>query len=201
MKLKGKFFSEKYARDLENKVRWIAIQSSVGGIGNHRTYREVRDRDLIDYIEREQRNLKIEDEFCIDFSNEIEKEFVSKILEIHREHIIESYFRDSLKKCNYLYKLNYLEYYMFSLQGFLDDILLNGHKDLTILKFLHKDGSYTTYKLTDKGIMYQKLIYIVTYYCVKNENIELLFNDSERILDRMKECLENRKITFWRHHT
>jgi hypothetical protein len=76
-------FQKKFEHDLLDKVRWIAIKSYMGSIGSHGAYKEVRDRELFEYIESEQYNLKVEKEFCIDFSNEKEKDFICKILDIN----------------------------------------------------------------------------------------------------------------------
>lgn len=194
---KETYLPKKHARDLVDKVRWIAIQSYMGSIGSHGTCKEVRDRELFEYIENEQNNLNIEKDFCIDFSNEKEKDFVCKILEIHKQNVVESFFRDSLTKDKAFYQLKYLEYYMFSLRGFLENNIHNEINDIRLLKYHQKDGSYTTYELTDYGFIYQKLYYVATLFCVTNESIEPLFTSSQHTLKGIKQDLESREITFW----
>lgn len=195
---KTKYFVKKYERDLVDKVRWIVIQSYVGSIGSHGTYREVRDRELFKYIEREQHQLQIQKIYCIDFSNEEEKTFVCEILENHKQSIIKSFFCDSLNKEKEIYNLTNLEYYMFHLMGFLQ---ANGHIDKfkgeNLYHHLQIDGNYKTYKLTDYGVIYYKLYYIVTLFCANNENIKFLFTDSEHTLNGIKKDLENGEIKFW----
>lgn len=104
---KSVYLPKQYARDIENKVRWIVIKSLTE-----------RDEELFEYIEEEQYKLNIEDKFLIDFSNE--KDFVCEILETHRQSVIESFFYDLLKKDKALYNLNSFEYYMWSLCCFLE---------------------------------------------------------------------------------
>lgn len=194
---KETYLPKKYERDLCDKVRWIAIKSYMGSIGSHRTIKEVRDRELYEYIEKEQCELNVEKKFCIDFSNEKEKDFVCKILNIHKQNKIESFFYNSLTKDKALYQLNYLEYYMFGLQGFLKENVHNEFNNILLYKFFRKDGSYTTHKLTDYGVIYQKLYYITTLFCVNNENIKPLFTNSTHTLNGIKENLESGEITFW----
>jgi len=197
---KERYIPYKYERDLTDKVRWIVIQSLFGSIGNHRTYKEVRDRELFKYIEREQHYLKLEKEFCIDFSNEKEKDFICKVLEIHKQSVVQSFFYNSLTKDKKFFNLDFLEYYMYSLQQFLNE----RHEEksdninkMILYSYLHKDGSYTTYKLTDYGLIYEKLHYITTFFCVNNKNIEPLFTDSKHTLNGIKQVLEEGEIVFW----
>ena len=192
------YLPKKYERDLVGKVRWIVIQSSMGFIGNHRTYREVRDRELFKYIEKEQHKLNVEKKFCIDFSNEKEKDFICKVLEIHKQSVIESFFYNSLIKDKKFFNLDFFEYYMFSLQVFLKKQLESDNfNDIVLYSYLCKDENYRTYKLTDYGFIYTKLYYITTLFCVSNENMKHLLSNPKRILNSIKENLENREITFW----
>lgn len=208
-----KYYQRKFERDLTDKVRWIAIESDMGFIGNDSTHREVREKKLYKYIETEQGRLLyeneknrevVEKEFCIDFSNEKEKELVCKILEIHKQSVIESFFRDSLRKDKDFYRLDFLEYYMFRLWMFLEGILNDGNRceklgSIELCKFSHRKGNYTTYELTNDGLLYTKLLYIVTIFCVNNEKIEPFFTNSEHTLRCIKNYLESKEISYWRH--
>lgn len=195
---KERYVPYKYEQDLTDKVRWIVISQIFGSIFvDNRIHKTVRDRELYQYIEREQHKLKVDNKFCIDFSNEQEKDFICEILEIHKQSVIKSFFMDSLTKDNAFYRLKELEYYMFSLQGFLDDNIKGNINDIYLLKYHQKDGSYTTYKLTDYGIIYEKLHYITAFFCVNNKNVEPLFTDSKHTLNGIKQTLEKGEITFW----
>ena len=196
---KETYLPKKYAQDLLDKVRWIAISGNMGCIFDSRgKHKDVRDRALYKYIEREQNELNVEQEFCIDFFNEKEKDFICKILEIHKQKDIESFFRDSLKKDKVFYQIDKLEYYMFSIYGFLRENEVRAELDKIILyTFDRQDGAYRTYKLTEFGLLYQRLYYIVTLFCVTNEKTKSLFADSTHTLNCIKKDLENGEIKLW----
>lgn len=196
------YLPKKYERDLVDKVRWITIQSYMGSIfinDSKRSSKEVRDRELYKYIEREQHKLNLEMKFCINFSNEKEKNFICKILESHKQSVIESFFYKLLIKDEKFFNMDFLEYYMFSLQGFLREQFLksDNFNNIVLYNYLRNDESYRTYKLTDYGIIYKKLYYITTLFCVNNENITTLVINSKRELNSIKENLEHGEITFW----
>ena len=185
---KETFLKKKYTKDLFNKVSWIIDKSS-----------SIRNDDLVNYIEREQYNLKVENNCCIDFSNESEKSFVCEIIETHKQFISDSFFCDSLTKDKFFYNLDCLEYYMFSLRGFLEKKQLETNKfnDIVLYRFFSKEGSYTTHKLTDDGVLYKKLFYITTLFCVNNEKINPSFTNPKSTLKSIKENLEKKEISFW----
>ena len=205
------YFQKKLEKDLMDKVRWIAIVSHSGSIGNHSTYKEVRERELYKYIENEQGRLLyendknrvvVEKEFCIDFLNEKAKDLVCKILDIHKQSVIESFFHNSLRKGKDFYRLNFLEYYMLSLWAFLENRLNDGKKcekldDIELCNFSHSKDNYITYELTNNGFLYTKLLYIITLFCVNNEKLEPFIKNSDRTLCSIKEYLETKKITYW----
>ena len=195
----------KYARDLFDKVRWIAIKVSgvYGGSifinDSRKTSKEVRDKDLIEYIIDEQHNFKIDNFYSIDISNKIEKNFVCDILDAHKNEVIENLFLDLLTKDEKFFNLDFLEYYMFSLRNFLEKKQLkrDTFNNIVLYDYIRKEGSYTTYELTDYGIIYQKLLYVVTLFCTNNEKINILLTNPQKTINSVKENLENQEITFW----
>lgn len=194
-----KYKKRKYALDLFDKLRWIAIKSSYGSIfinDERRTLKEVRDRDLIDYIINEQQNLKIENDYCIDDSNKFEKNFICEILDAHTKEVIENFFCDSLKKEKIFFHLNFFEYYMLSLRNFLDEKLLNRNdfNNIILYNFFRQDGRYKIYKLTEHGFMFHKLLFIVTLFCTNNENIKQHITNPNKVLKDLKTKLDSKKI-------
>lgn len=173
-----------YEHDMENKVRWIAVKSTTG-----------RDEELFEYIMQEQYKLNVEDEFCIDFSSE--KDFVCEILEAHRQRVIESFFYNSLKKEKSIYNLNSVEYYMLSLQGFLEENLLKEFNGKDMYKCLESGTHKCTYEFTNNATIYVKLYYIVTLFCATNESVKLVFNVNYK-LNNAKTILRNKKMTVIR---
>lgn len=197
--------NRKYTKDLFDKVRWIAIKVSgtYGGFifinDSRQTSKEVRDRDLIDYIIREQYNLKIENDYCIDASNKFEKDFICEVLEAHQKVVIENLFCDSLTKDKMFFKLNFLEYYMLSLRNFLEKIQLNrdNFNNIILYDFIRQDGSYRIYELTEHGLIFNKLLFIVTLFCANSENIKPHFTNPDKVLKDLKINLDNKEIAFW----
>lgn len=194
-----KYKNRKYALNLFDKVRWIAIKASYGSIfinDERRTTKKVRDRDLIDYIINEQQNLKIENDYCIDDSNKFEKNFICEILEAHKKEVIENFFCDSLKKEKIFFQLNFFEYYMFSLLNFLNEKLLNRNdfNNIILYNFFRQDGWYKTYKLTEHGFMFLKLLYVVTLFCINNENIKPHITNHNKVLKDLKTELDSKQI-------
>ena len=187
------YLQKKYKRNLFDKVQWIATKS----FEDSNSYIIVRD-NLFEYIEQAQFSLNVEENFCIDFSNEQEKDFICKILDIHKQNIIDSFFRNSLTKHKDYYNLNNLEYYMFHLMNFLEK---NERRDKfnekVLYEFFHKDEVYRTYKLTDYGISYQKLYYITFLFCANNEKTKLLLDNANHTLNGIKKIIETREIQYW----
>ena len=167
----------KYEIDLFNKIRWIAIKETPFRLVvlKHGQYATVRDEDLISYILREEYKLNVEQEHRLD---ESDIKFACEILEAHRQSVIESLFYNSLKKDKSLYNLNYLEYYMCSLSGFLANNLKS-----------------------DSTITYYKLYYIASLYCANNENIKPLFGNRAYILNNIKEHIEKEALNVPRNTT
>ena len=181
-----------------NKVRWIAIKGCLGTVFIDEKPKDVRDQDLVEYILQEQYKLNVEEEFLLDLSNDKEFDFVCSILDSHKQDVIESFFKGSLKKSKDFCRLDYLEYYMCSLWDFLEEIGLKRKiNDISLCKYLQKDGIYTTYKFTDYGIIYQKLYYITTLFCVTNDRIKPLFTDPKHTLKGIRKNLETGETSFW----
>ncbi len=193
------FLQKRYEQDTFDKVRWIAIKNHLGSIESHHSYKTIRDKELYEYILELQYNLNLEEYFCLDFSNEKEKDFICEILDTHKNSVVTSLFYNSLKKHKDIYKLDFLEYYLFSLWEFLSNKQEKNEefKDKVLWKFFSRDGSYTTYKFTDYGVIYQKLFYIATLFCVNNEKTKILLTDSQHTLNGVKKNLENKEITFY----
>ena len=98
------------AKNLYRNVAWISDRSLVTP--------NLRDFELSEYIEFEQRKQNIPEEFQIDFLNETEKGNLEKILDSHKEHVIKSYFSGHLSESKEIYKMDNSEYYFFSLNNF-----------------------------------------------------------------------------------
>lgn len=197
--------NKKYEHDLFDKVRWIAIKVSgvYGGSifinDSRKTSKEVRDKDLIEYIINEQRNLKIEADYCIDDSDKFEKDFICEVLEAHKNEVIKNLFCDSLIKDKIFFNLDFLEYYMFSLRNFLEKKQLNRDtfNNIVLYDYIRKDGSYRIYELTEHGFIFNKLLFITTLFCATNENIKPHFTNPDKILKDLKKYLDNKEIAFW----
>lgn len=189
------YFQRKFECDLKDKVRWIAIEFFKDGS----SHTLVRDH-LFEYIEREQRNLCVENNYRIDFSNEKELDMVYEILETHKQNVIHSFVCNSLKKSKEIYKLNNIEHYMFILMKYLHKNKYNDKFNNNIMhEFLQEDDIYRTHKLTDFGVIYHKLYYISTLFCMNNEKTKVLVTDSQFMLDGIKGNIENGEIKFWSH--
>lgn len=193
--------NRKYTKDLFDKVRWIAIKVYDGSIfidDSWKTSKEVRDKDLIEYIINEQHNFQVDNIHSIDISNKIEIAFVCDILDAHKNEVIENLFLNSLVKDEKFFNLDFLEYYMFSLRNFLEKKQLkrDTFNNIVLYDYIRKEGSYTTYELTDYGIIYQKLLYVVTLFCINNEKIKTLLTNPKNTINSVKKCLENQEITF-----
>ena len=200
-----RYLQKKYSYDLFDKVRWIALKANLGSIfidDSRRTMKEVRDRESIEYISREQNNLNIDSNYCIDFSSENETTNIREILDIHKNEVINCLFLDTLKKDKKFYKLDFFEYYMISLFSFLEKNKLK-YEDFNNKKMYHKEWSEQEgewiYKFTEYGIIYYKLYYIVTLFCAKNENLKPLITSCEHTINCIKKNLDKKEITVLYH--
>ena len=175
-----KILHKKHARDLHRKIRWLATQDN-----------------LSKYIFREQKALNVDDEYCVDFSNPAELEFIDKTLDIHKNKTIDAFFSESLIEDKLFYNLNFLEYYMFSLYGFLERNCYRSPLGFFLENYTYKcknDFGNSIYSLTEQGVIYTKLRHIVTLYCVKNENTKKLFTSPKDALDDIKKLLYKKEF-------
>lgn len=181
-------------QNFHEKVAWISdIYYFPGGM--RPSY--LRDWKLYKYIETEQRNLQIPQQYCIDFSSETEKEYLSQILNKHKEHVIEYYFCNRLKETKDIYELKSVEYYFFSLHCFVYDNL-SEYKDNDAYKKKEyiSDWNFKC-QLTEYGRTYYKLYLIAQLYVENNEHIQKLFEyvDTEK-KNHIMEVLEKNETQF-----
>ena len=73
-------------------VAWIAEREKFC------VYKDVnlRSEELIYYVEKQQIKMSIPKDFCIDFTNKDENAYVEKILNIHKDYVIQQYFSNFL---------------------------------------------------------------------------------------------------------
>ena len=196
-----KFNKTKCECDFFDKVRWIALKDNpyCANITN-------RDEDFISYIAQEQYRLEIDDIYGLNFANANELEYVIRILDAHKENVIELFFLGSLSKDKVFSNLNYLEYYMFSLFSFLskkqlDDYyigkIFNGNKIYHHERTEHRGESI--YKFTDIALSYHKLFYIVSVFCVTNDKIKPLISSPNHLIKCIKESLDIKEIKVWHY--
>lgn len=182
--IKERYLANIYKHDLKTKVSWIATK-------------EHRYDDLDTFIAEAQYELKIEGKSQIDFSTE--KDYICDILEIHKQEVIESYFRDALNTGKNIYRLDSLEYYMWSLWKFLERDL-NCSFRLNLLgedmyNRLPDDGNSTTYVFSQNGAAYLKLYYVVSLFCVNNDNIKHFFTTQIHLtIKKIEKILEDGEV-------
>lgn len=177
------------------KIAWIVEKKSNMWCNNV----HLRNEDLITYFYEEQIKLYIPENLRLDYSNEIEKADAEKILEAHRNHVINLYFSDTLIKDKNKYKLSSFEYYMFSLFNFLQPEI-NEHRDYNkdkIYSFKSLDKPYSYYTLTNYGRAYYKLYLITLMFIEKNENTNDLYKyiDSKH-KNNIMENLKKNEVSF-----
>lgn len=124
-------------QNMYKKVGWIAEKDR-----HNICYSEfvrLRDYELLSYIIEEQNKLNLSKEFCIDYSNEKEKQDAEELLNIHRAEVIKNYFHGFLISNKVICKLNSLEYYIFSLFNHVDNLIVKNSR--------YHDFNKTHYKL------------------------------------------------------
>lgn len=184
-------------QNLYRKISWIYGKNSGELILNH-----LRDSELVEYIEFEQRKQNISVQYCIDFSNKTEKDNLTKILNSHKDHSIESYFCNKLNESKDIYNLNSLEYYFFSLDCYVANHLNEYNACEAYGEREHiPNNNYNIYKrrLTDYGRVYYKLNLITQLYIENNENIQRLYTfiDKEK-KNNIMEILNNNEACFFK---
>lgn len=184
------------SKNLYKKVAWIAEKEHPNKYSKLR----LRDFKLTEYIEIEQNNQNIPDEFRIDFSNETEKEYLNTILNNHREHVIKSYFYGWLNESKQIYNLDSLEYYFFSLQCFVYDNLSNYKDNGAYEKEEYISDWQFKCQLTEYGRIYYKLDLITYTYVVNNKKTLKAFKyiDTTR-KNYIMEILEKNEACFFNY--
>ena len=172
-----------YKQDLHNKVTWIAQKE------NSR-----RCNSLINYIWVEQEAQNLPEQYRINFLNEEEKEYLSSILNAHKEYVVKQYLHNNLRTTTDFYRLKDLEYYFFSLYNFIGD-------KLTKDDFYENHREYVsehryTQKLTEYGKVYYKLLLIIRLYIKANENVLKLFHYLGNPTEYIMEIIENNEVVF-----
>lgn len=178
-------------QSLHNKVAWIYDRRLNVGFN----YTHLRDSELYEYIEIHQRELNIPRQYRIDFSNETEKEYLSKILDKHKEHVIEYYFYNRLKETKEIHYLNSLEYYFFSLHCFVYGNLSDYKDNDAYEKKEYISDWQFKCQLTEYGRVYYKLELITRSYIESNDKVQKLFEsiDKER-KNRIMETLNKNEV-------
>lgn len=182
-------------RNMHEKVAWI---SDIYYFPNGMRPPHLRDWKLHEYIEIEQRNQQIPLHYRIDFSNEIEKEHLNKILNKHKEHVIEYYFCNRLKETKDIYELKSLEYYFFSLHCFVyDNLCYYKDNDAYEKKEYISDWQFKS-QLTEYGRVYYKLELITHSYIECNAKVQNLFEhiNKER-KNLIMETLNKNEVSNW----
>ena len=177
------------SKNLYKKVAWIAEKSP------YNSSCRLRDFELAEYIEFEQKKLNIPQQFNIDFSNETEKEHIIKILDTHKNHVVKSYFCDRLSESKKIYNLETKNYYFLSLYNFIYN---NQYK-----QSLYSNREYISdyrYKcqLTEYGRVYYKLYLIIWLYVKDNEQIKNFFEYIDKEKENyILEILEKNEAYFF----
>lgn len=184
-------FKELYSmQNIFIKVAWIAERYN-----NSFVYKEsaaLRDKELVSYIIQEQHNLQIPKDYHIDDSNETEKTNIETILNIHKNDVIKSYFHNFLKRDKVFCKLDSLEYYMFSLNCFLQKNLKGNDSVYSKREYTDEANYYRL--LTDYGRAYYKLYLITTLFCRRNDKTKNLVGGSNTNV--LMKYLKTNKVEF-----
>ena len=183
-----------YKRNLYNKVAWIAEKDPTGIF--YATNFSLRNFKLNEYIQFEQRKQNLSEQYRIDFSNEAEKEYLSSILNAHKEYVIKQYFYGNLRATSEIYKLESLEYYFFSLYNFIyskfckDNLYENERENVS--------EHWYKQKLTEYGKVYYKLRLIMELYIEANEDIQKLYKYFSKDSDYIMEIIEKNEEKFYK---
>lgn len=179
--------------DMHKKVAWISNIYYFNLTPSHlRTY------ELAECIEIQQRKLNISHQYCIDFSNENEKEYLSQILNKHKEQVIRDYFyNDNPKSSKGIYELTSLEYYFFSLHCFVYDNTSNYKDTESYGKKEYISNWEFKCQLSEYGRVYYKLELITRSYIESNDKVQKLFTyiDKER-RNHVIEVLDKNEVGF-----
>ena len=182
--------------NMYKKVGWIAEKKNPM---YHYKNVNLRYNELTYYIMRQQAELSLPKEFCIDFTNEDEKMCVEKILDIHKDYVVKMYFSDFLPDGKLVCKLTQEEYYIYSLYDFLYHNL--DERDLRYLgdiyKFKEKDKPYSTYTLTEVGRTSYKIYLIALMFIESHEKTKNLFKYiNPNLKAHIMDYLKTNEITF-----
>ena len=179
------------SKNLYEKIAWIAER----GWGDLPPTR-LRDFELVEYIEFEQRNQNIQQKYRIDFSNEAEKEYLKQILNSHKEDVLKSFFYGRLTESKDIYNLDSLEYYFVSLNSFI----CNKYDNKVYSKREYISDYEYKEQLTEYGRVHYKLKLITQLYIENNARVQKLYNfiDKER-KKNIIETLDKNEVCFFQY--
>jgi hypothetical protein len=146
------YLKKKYKKDIEEKIKWISSQT------------------LLSHIIDLQYEINIDDKYRIQKKHydDSEEGFVAeKILEAFRQNIFQSFAQGSLKKEKQFFELSDKEYFLISLLQFLNENLLSFN--FSFHKNMYHPRSNNA--VTEFGIIYLKLYYIVNVYCENSDKL------------------------------
>lgn len=122
-----------------------------------------RDYKLINYVLSEQCNLGIHDKYKI--SEEMEREYVNKILAEYQKDLAKSFFDGKLAAIKSKYVVREEKYFLFTLQSFLEDhqcdskfICYDMYKNMDS----DSNSHYKEVEISEFSIVYHKL-YLISY--------------------------------------
>ena len=167
MALIDDFIIKKYrARKLFKLIQWIVTQSS----SPEHLYDGTT---LIGRIY--DKTLEVEPQYRLD---KTEKEIISEILILYQDYLKKGYFNQSFALDRKTSKLSEYEYFIYSLLRYLEhyegDDVFNNHEFYS-RTYIKEDCAAlykTVYTITDFGIAYNKLLYLLYFLCEKNTRTE-----------------------------
>lgn len=146
----------------------------------------------------------IETDYILSKENDLDS--IVEILQKHQEYLANQYWKEDLVSNKTILKLENHEYYFKSLFYYLDKNVLNnyffGYEHPMYIKISEKrygawsDPSFETHNsITEHGIAYNKLFYIVCRFCEENAAIKGIFNSP--MSPRIKETLDEQSIIIF----
>ena len=190
-----KFYNSK---NLYKKIAWISEKEPLNFCSKGEI--ALRDFELIDYIQREQNILNIPKQYCINFSDNTEKNNLIQILNSHKERVVKSYFLNMLTESDEIYRLENIEYYFYSLYCYISNILCEYNpSDIYHNKEYTSDCVFKC-QLSDVGRVYYKLQLITQLYIGNNKNIRDPYgNGIDYRINNIKEHLDKNEVVFIHH--
>lgn len=177
-----KLYNNFYYKKLFARISWFATDSTV--------YRY--QYDLLYYISKYQLDLNVEEKYRLNLFNETsEKEIATMIIKDFQEVLTQSFLEKKIPINKKALKLNSEDFFMLMLQDFLvqneldnNRIFIRKHK----IEMYNIEPTYCNgyqfqnydYFLTEFSTVYQKLLFVCSLYCEKNENVKKLQTPSTR---------------------